>query len=109
MQDAVNTRQAHPRLAGRTPAQHRRSLCLRKLPASFLVPAERLPLSDGRVTFIWRVSGAGAVAVLSQTFLVAKRHRGLCPRLVVDTGRGHLTAYRNGRVLKRRPYELLND
>jgi hypothetical protein len=30
-------------------------------------------------------------------------------RLVVDTGRGHRTAYRNGRVLKRWPYKLLND
>jgi hypothetical protein len=27
----------------------------------------------------------------------------------VDTGRGHLTAYLNGRVLKRWPYKLLND
>jgi hypothetical protein len=30
-------------------------------------------------------------------------------RLVVDTGRGHLTAYLNGRVLKRWPYKLPND
>ena len=30
-------------------------------------------------------------------------------RLVVDTGRGWLTAYLNGRVLKRWPYKLLND
>jgi hypothetical protein len=29
-------------------------------------------------------------------------------RLVVDAGRGRLTAYRNGRVLKRWPYKLLN-
>jgi hypothetical protein len=27
----------------------------------------------------------------------------------VDTGRGRLTAYLNGRVLKHWPYELLND
>jgi hypothetical protein len=30
-------------------------------------------------------------------------------QLVVDTGRGHLTAYVNGQVLKRWPYKLLND
>ena len=30
-------------------------------------------------------------------------------RLVVDTGRGQLTAYLNGRVLKRWPYKLLNE
>jgi hypothetical protein len=40
---------------------------------------------------------------------VGKRHRGLYLKLVIDTGRGHLTAYLNGRVLKRWPYKLLND
>jgi hypothetical protein len=49
------------------------------------------------------------VSVLSQSYRVGKRHRGLYLRLVVDTGRGQLTAYLNGRVLKRWPYKLLND
>ena len=30
------------------------------------------------------------------------------PTQLVDTGRGTLTAYLNGRVLKRWPYKLLN-
>jgi hypothetical protein len=30
-------------------------------------------------------------------------------RLVIDTGRGWLTAYLDGPVLKRWPYKLLND
>src|SRR5215831_14201880 len=85
LQEAVNTQHVHPRLGGKTPAQHRRGLRLRKLPASFVVPTGRLPLSEGRVTLIRRVSGAGAVTVLSQTFRVGKRHRGLYLRLVVDT------------------------
>lgn len=109
LQEAVNTQHVHPRLGGKTPAQHRRGLRLQKLPASFVVPTERLPLAEGRVTFLRRVSVAGTVTVLSQTFRVGKRHRGLYLRLVVDTGRGHLTAYLNGRVLKRWPYKLLND
>jgi transposase InsO family protein len=109
LQEAVNTQHVHPRLGGKTPAQHRRGLRLQKLPASFVVPTERLPLAAGRVTFLRRVSVAGTVTVLSQTFRVGKRHRGLYLRLVVDTGRGHLTAYLNGRVLKRWPYKLLND
>src|SRR5262252_3013717 len=109
LQEAVNTQHVHPRLGGKTPAQHRRGLRLRKLPASFMVPTGRLPLAEGRVTFIRRVSGAGTVTVLSQTFRVGKRHRGLYLRLVVDAGRGWLTAYLNGRVLKRWPYKLLND
>ncbi len=109
LQEAVNTQHVHPRLGGQTPGQHRRGLRLQKLPANFVVPTGRLPLADGRVTFIRRVSAAGTVTVLSQTFRVGKRHRGLYLRLVVDTGRGWLTAYRNGRVLKRWPYKLLNE
>jgi len=109
LQEAVNTQHVHPRLGGQTPAQHRRGLRLQKLPASFVVPTGRLPLAEGRVTFIRRVSVAGTVTVLSQAFRVGKRHRGLYLRLVVDTGRGRLTAYLNGRVLKRWPYELRND
>jgi transposase InsO family protein len=109
LQEAVNTQHVHPRLGGLTPAQHRRGLRLQKLPASFVVPTTRLALSAGRVTFLRRVTTAGTVTVLSQTFRVGKRHRGLYLRLVIDTGRGWLTAYLNGRVLKRWPYELLND
>jgi transposase InsO family protein len=109
LQEAVNTQHVHPRLGGKTPAQHRRGLRLRKLPARLVVPTGRQQLAAGRVTFIRRVSTAGTVAVLSQTFRVGKRHRGLYLRLVVDTGRGWLTAYLKGRVLKRWPYKLLND
>ena len=109
LQEAVNTQHVHPRLGGQTPAQHRRGLQLQKLPTSFEVPTGKLPLAAGRVTFIRRVSVAGTVTVLSQSFRVGKRHRGLYLRLVVDTKRGWLTAYLNGRVLKRWSYKLLND
>jgi putative transposase len=109
LQEAVNTQHVHPRLLGKTPAAHRRGLRLRKLPRSWVVPTERLPLAEGRVTFLRRVSVAGTVTVLSQALRVGKKHRGLYLRLVVDTGRGWLTAYLNGRVLKRWPYKLLND
>ena len=37
-QEAVNTQHVHPRLGGKTAAQHRRGLRLRQLPASFVVP-----------------------------------------------------------------------
>ena len=109
LQEAVNTQHVHPRLGGQTPAQHRRGLRLQKLPTSFVVPTGRLPLAAGRVTFIRRVSVAGTVTVLSQSFRVGKKHKGLYLRLVLDTGRGYLTAYLNGRVLKRWSYKLLND
>jgi putative transposase len=109
LQEAVNTQHVHPRLGGKTPAQHRRGLRLRRLPASFVVPTERQKLAAGRVIFIRRVSPAGTVSVLSQSYRVGKRHRGLYLRLVIDTGRGTLTAYLNGRVLKRWPYKLRNE
>src|SRR5436309_8784373 len=41
LQEAVNTQHVHPRLGGKTPAQHRRGLRSRRLPASFIVPAGR--------------------------------------------------------------------
>src|SRR3954453_23662461 len=81
LQEAVNTQHVHPRLGGLTPAQHRRSLRLQKLPASFVVPTGRLPVSEGRVPFIRRVSPTGTVSVLSQSFRVGKKHRGLYLRL----------------------------
>lgn len=109
LQEAVNTQHIHPQLHGQTPAQHRRGLRLQKLPARLVAPTHRLSLAEGRVIFIRRASAAGTVSVLSQLFRIGKRHRGLYLRLVVDTGRGWLTAYLNGRVLKRWPYKLLND
>jgi len=109
LQEAVNTQHVHLRLQGKTPAQHRRGLRLQKLPTSFVVPTKRLALAEGRVTFIRRVTSAGTVTLLSQAFRVRKRHRGRYLRLVVDTGRGWLTAYLNGRILNRWPYKLLND
>jgi putative transposase len=108
LEEAVNTQHVHPRLEGLTPAQHRRRQRLRRLPESFRAPTERLPLAAGRATFIRQVSTTGAVRVLSQSFRVGKRHRGLYLKLVLDTGRGWLTAYLDGRVLKRWPYRLLN-
>jgi len=109
LQEAVNTQHVHPRLGGLTPAQYRRGLRLQRLPAGFEVPTDRQPLAAGRVIFIRRVTVAGTVKILSQSLRVGKRHRGLYLRLVIDTGRGRLTAYLNGRVLQRWPYELLNE
>jgi hypothetical protein len=51
----------------------------------------------------------GTVTVLSQSFRVGKRRRSLYLRLVIDTGRGTMTAYLNGRVWKRWPFKLLSE
>ena len=108
-QEAVNTQHVHPRLGGKTPARHRRGLRLQKLPKGFVAPTGRLPLAAGRVNFIRRVSVAGTVAVLRQSFRAGKKHRGLDLQMVLDTGRERLTAYLKGRVLKRWPYKLRKD
>jgi transposase InsO family protein len=104
----VNTQHVHARLGGRTPAQYRRRQRLHKLPSRYVVPTEPLPLAAGRVIFIRRVSAQGFVKVLSQSYRVGKRRRGLYVKLVLETQRGHLTAYLDGRVVKRWPYQLLN-
>src|SRR5438552_17867221 len=75
LQEAVNTQHVHPRLGGKTPAQHRRGLRLRKLPASFVVPTGRQKLAAGRVIFIRRVSVTGTVTVLSQSYRGGMRPR----------------------------------
>jgi hypothetical protein len=51
---------------------------------------------------------AKAPAVGDHSTMVGRRHHGLYVRLVLDTRRGHLTAYLDGRVVKRWPCPLLN-
>src|SRR5262249_1636297 len=65
LQEGGNPQPVPPRLGGRPPAQPRRGLRLRKLPAGFVVPTGRQKLAAGRVTFLRRVSTAGTVSVLS--------------------------------------------
>jgi putative transposase len=108
LEEAVNTQHAHARLGGRTPAQHRRGLRLQKLPPRFVVPTYPLPLAAGRVIFTRRVGPKGFVEVLSQSYRIGQRHHGRYVKLVLDTQRGHLTAYLDGRVVRRWPYRLLN-
>ncbi len=108
LEEAVNTQHVHPRWGGLTPAPHRRGLRLQKLPQRFVVPTTALPVAAGRVIFIRRVSAAGTVSVLSQSYRVGKRHRGLYLKLVLDTQRGRLSAYLDGKLLKRWDYKLLN-
>jgi transposase InsO family protein len=109
LEETVNSQHVHARLGGLTPAQHRRRQRLQKLPPRYVVPAEPLPIAAGRVIFIRRVSAAGFVKVLSQSYRVGKRQHGRYVKLVLDTRRGHLTAYLDGRQVKRWPYRLLNE
>jgi hypothetical protein len=104
LQDTVNTQQ---RLGGLTPEPHRRRRKLHKLPATYRLPTDPLPIAAGRITFIRQVSPNGNVHLLSQTFKVGKRLKGEYVKVVLDTRRAHLTVYRQGRVFKRFPYPFL--
>lgn len=107
LQETVNTQHVHRRLGGLTPAQYRRRCKLQKLPAHYAMPLELLPIAAGRVIFIRQVTPKGNVHLLSQTFQVGKRLKGEYVKIVLDTQRAHLTAYRRGRVFKRWPYPFL--
>jgi transposase InsO family protein len=109
VQDTVNTQHVPPRLAGLTPAQYRRRRKLHKLPPSYSVPRELLPIAAGRVTFIRQVTAHGNLHLLSQTFRVGKRLKGEYLKVVLDTQRAQLTAYRQGRILKRWPYPFVKS
>lgn len=107
LQETVNTQHVQRRLGGLTPAQYRRRRKLHKLPPGYLIPTEPLPIAAGRITFIRQVTPHGNVHLLSQTFKVGKRLKGEYVKVVLDTRRGHLTVYRQGRVFKRWPYPFL--
>jgi putative transposase len=107
LQDTVNTQHPQRRLDGLTPAQYRRRCKLQKLPLEYVIPTEPLPIAAGRITFIRQVTAQGHVHLLSQTFTLGKRLKGEYVKVVLDTHRGHLTVYRQGRVFRRWPYPFL--
>jgi transposase InsO family protein len=107
VQDTVNTQHPQRRLQGLTPAAYRRRCKLQKLPFDYVIPTDLLPIAAGRISFIRQVTLNGKVHLLSQTFKVGKRLKGEYVKVVLDTRRGHLTVYRQGRIFKRWPYPFL--
>jgi hypothetical protein len=107
LEETVNTQHVQPRLRGLTPVQHRRRTKLRKLPPTYLIPREPLPLAAGRITFFRQVTAHGNIHLLSLTFKVSKRLKGEYVKVLLDTQRAQLTVYRQGRIFKRWPYPFL--
>lgn len=107
LQETVNTQHPQRRLQGLTPAQYRRRCKLQKLPQTYAMPTDLVPIAAGRISFIRQVTLNGKVHVLSQTFKVGKRLKGEYVKVVLDTRRRHLTIYRQGRVVKCWPYPFL--
>ena len=107
LQETVNTQHPQRRLQGLTPVQHRRRCHVHKLPRDYVIPTELLPVAAGRISFIRQVTLNGKLHLLSQTFKVGKRLKGEYVKVVLDTRRGTLTVYRQGRILKRWPYPFV--
>jgi hypothetical protein len=107
LEQTVNTQHVQQRLGGLTPVQYRRRRKLQKLPPHYRIPTDPLPIAAGRVTFIRQVTPNGNIHLLSQTFKVGRRLKGEYVKVVLDTQRRHLTAYRQGRVFQRWPYSFL--
>jgi len=107
LQDTVNSQHPQPRLGGLPPTPYRRRHKLQRLPPSYRVPTEPLPIAAGRVNFIRQVTANGNVHLLSQTYKVGKRLKGMYVKVVLDTHHGHITVYRQGRLFKRWPYPFL--
>jgi transposase InsO family protein len=107
LQDTVNNQHPQQRLGGLTPAQYRRRRKLQKVPPSYHIPTEPLPIAAGRITFIRQVTSLGNVHLLSMTFKVGKRLKGEYVKVVLDTRHAYLTVYRQGRICKRWPYPFL--
>ncbi len=109
LEETVNTQHVQPRLAGLTPMQHRRRSKLRKLPPGYPMPHDPLSIAAGRITFIRQITAHGNLHLLSLTFKVGKRLKGEYVKVLLDTQRGHLTVYRQGRIFKRWPYPFLKQ
>jgi len=107
LQDTVNHQHPQQKLGGLTSAQYRRQHKFHKLPPSYSIPIETVPIAAGRITFIRQVTLSGNIHLLSQTFKVGKRLKGEYVKVILDTRHAYLTVYRQGRIFKRWPYACL--
>jgi hypothetical protein len=107
LQDTVNHQHPQQKLGGLTSAQYRRQHKFHKLPPSYSIPIETVPIAAGRITFIRQVTLSGNIHLLSQTCKVGKRLKGEYVKVILDTRHAYLTVYRQGRIFKRWPYACL--
>lgn len=102
----VNDQHVHTKLGGRTAAQYRKGKRIRKLPATFRIDTQKLPIAIGKVTFIRLVSLQGTVRLLDQLFTVGKRYKGRYVTGTIYTKTHLLKVYQKGKLIKTFPYPL---
>lgn len=86
---------------------HGRTIQLRRLPGSYVIPTKLLPIATGHVTFIRLATAHGHIHLLSQTFWFGKRLKGQYVKAALDTAHGSLTIYVRGCIFKCWPYRFL--
>jgi len=82
-----------PSLEGRTPAQMRHGVAVRRLTPDLqhLIPAGRLPVTSGRVHLLRRVNDAGQVQLLNETWPIGDKWIGHYIRTTINTREQKIT------------------
>jgi transposase InsO family protein len=96
----------HPHLGFQTPAQARRSLKRRMLPANFDRHTQPLPITTGKVTFIRHVRVSGRITILGVKTRISKRLRGQYVRATLYTRTQTLKVYLHGKLIKEVKYPI---
>jgi putative transposase len=102
----TNEQHVHQVLGFRTPLQYRRGKRIHKLPATFALNFDAIPVAAGKITFIRWVPAHGYVDVLGESVKVGRRLRYRYIKLTVETHTQVLRIYHNGRLLKQRTFKL---
>ena len=103
-----------PSLNGRTPAQMRRGIPIRRLTADLqrLIPTGRLPITTGRVHIMRKVDGRGQITLLNETWPVGDKWLGEYVRATINTAQQILTVWPQAaadatwRLIKTRQFRL---
>ena len=103
-----------PSLNGRTPAQIRRGVPVRRLAADLrgLIPVGRLPITAGRIHIMRKVDGVGKITLLNETWLVGEKWIGEYVRATINTAKQTLTLWHqeqadvNWDLIKTRQFRL---
>ena len=103
-----------PALQGKTPAQMRQGLPIRRLTADLqrLIPRSRLPITAGRIHFMRKVDSTGHIEFLNETWLVGSKWMGEYVRATVNTAHQILTVWHqpdaeaDWQLLKTRQFRL---
>jgi hypothetical protein len=79
---------------------------LRVVPANFSLDGDKIPICQGKVTFIRLVSAEGNINILEQRFKVSKRLKFQYVKATLYTRYQALKVYHKGHLVKQFDYKL---